>query len=144
MCNEKNVQDAINVMERARKFDLSTWQEGADFYAITTEAELNSCGMAACFGGYIAVSPEFKAAGGEVSRFSGRPIICANDFTVGGHEAIAVYLGINDTLAAKLTACTTYEDGENDGYNFYGKSIKDVTKEDVIEKLKLILSGELK
>ncbi len=133
MCNEKNVQDAINIMERAQKFSMHYWQVVAYGSACETEAELNECGMAACFGGYIAVSPEFKAAGGTVSEVDGAPMLGRES----GYFAIAEYLGVDFDLAARLTACNT------DGFPFYNKSLRKVTNQDVIEKLKLILNGEL-
>ena len=133
MCNEKNVQDAINIMERAQKFSMHQWQEVADGSACETEAELNECGMAACFGGYIAVSPEFKVAGGRVDLYSGVPILGREN----GYFAIAEYLDIDFDLASRLTACN------KDEVPFYNKSLRKVTNQDVIEKLKLILSGEL-
>ena len=68
----------IAVMQRAvdnkRVFDLNNWQI-VDFGESikNTEEELHNCGMAACFGGWLAVSPEFIALGGGRSLVSGRP-----------------------------------------------------------------------
>ncbi len=133
MCNKKNVQDAINIMERAGKVDMYDWQNIHEGVSASTEEELHTCGTAACFAGWVAVSPEFKAFGGRVCKV-GAPLGPTGSY---GEVAIGEYLGIDRKLAEKLT----FIDG---GYELYGKRVEDVTKEDVIEKLKLILSGELK
>ena len=145
MCNKKNVQDAINIMERAGKVDMGKWQQTHfsspdETGPVGSESELHEYGMTACFGGWLAVSPEFKAVGGSAGD-RGEPALEVPGLgRVSGHMAVSEYLGVSFSLARKLTVLTEIDLGGS----FYGKLDSEVTNQDVIEKLKLILSGELK
>lgn len=101
--NKDNVQKAINVMQRVvdqnRAFDISRWQEGDSSCIQETEGLLHTCGMAACFGGWVAVSPEFQADGGWVG-LKGMPAISG---TSAGASTIAKWLGIPTGAANNLT-----------------------------------------
>jgi hypothetical protein len=78
------VQSCINVMIRVvvmeRGFNIYAWRsdlEGADEESVNVdqmEEEVHSCGTSACFGGWLAVSPEFRGAGGKATRI-GSPIM---------------------------------------------------------------------
>lgn len=58
------LEQAIAVMQRAGKVDMRAWQDFATRQDIRhTEKELHACGNSACFAGWLAVSPEFQAAG---------------------------------------------------------------------------------
>ena len=79
------------VVDNKRAFNLSHWQVRKDEEPPkTTETELHSCGMAACFGGWLAVSPEFIALGGGHSYFSGLPSFKSYY----ADNAINVFLGL--------------------------------------------------
>lgn len=77
--NKERVQMSIDILQRVadqnRKFDLRSWYDASLWYfgspdaplppRPTTEQELHACGTSACAMGWIAMSPEWKAAGGE-------------------------------------------------------------------------------
>ena len=46
--NLERLQQAINLMKRAGKVDMTDWQSGE---IVETESEIHSCGTAACFAG---------------------------------------------------------------------------------------------
>jgi len=132
--NIKNVKASIAILRRAKKFDMEFWQKGNSL--CEDEESLHSCGMAACFGGYVAISPEFKASGGSFCPF-GTPIIRdGRGIENYGSASIAYWLDITNGDSADL-CCIGGEYTD-----FYAKDVCDVTKEDVIEKLELMLKGE--
>lgn len=94
--NIENVNKAISVMERVKargdKVDMSDWQN-SEFGFGDSEQDLHTCGTAACFAGWLAVSPEWAADGGSVT-LSGAP-------KMGGYfllpmAAVAAWLGIGE------------------------------------------------
>lgn len=87
--NIERLNQAINIMKRAGKVDMTDWQSGE---IVETESEIHSCGTAACFAGWVAVSPEFKEAGGVTHPVSGAPIL--NIFS--GYLAVVDWLGVVD------------------------------------------------
>jgi len=130
--NKTNVQHAINIMKRAGKLEMELWQgrrKGRQYE--TTEKDLHACGTAACLGGWIAVSPEFRKDGGRARENNGSPILGGFSYEM----AIAKWLDISEELAGKL--CTVEEN-----VKFYGKRAMDITKDDVIEKLERVLIGD--
>lgn len=70
MINLERLELAINVMKRAGKVDMRTWQSGK---VKSSESRIHTCGTAACFAGWLAVSPEFLNSGGWMSPLSGAP-----------------------------------------------------------------------
>ena len=83
----------IKVMQRVvdgeYTFDMNSWQKDDGRPRHKTEKSLHTCGSPACFGGWLAISPEFKRAGGKMGgtgspRFKGRY----------RGEAITGYLGL--------------------------------------------------
>lgn len=98
--NLERLDQAIAVMKRAGKVIMSDWQTGE---IRGTEAELHECGTAACFAGWLAVSPEFQAAGGDVG-FGGNPLFGP----LGGFRAITEWLEIKDPKAAKAVQVIVY------------------------------------
>lgn len=135
--NKENIKKAIAIMERAGTVDMSYWQDVRGDSAIDNEKQLHTCGTSACFAGWVAVSPEFQRDGGQVSS-AGAPIF---DY-LQGSMAIARWLDIRQTLAGELVLGDLDEDDL--GYShFYEKQWEEVDDQDVIKKLKLILSGEL-
>lgn len=72
--NIERLNQAIAVMRRAGTLDMTNWQEETFTECATTEETLHTCGNSACFAGWVAVSPEFQEAGGEVHPDYGFPI----------------------------------------------------------------------
>lgn len=68
--NKERLELAINVMKRAGKVDMRTWQSGK---VKSSESRIHACGTAACFAGWLAISPEFRNSGGWMSPLSGAP-----------------------------------------------------------------------
>lgn len=126
--NLQNVNKAIAIMtrvkERGDKFDLTIWQAEAPEGIVDNEAELHTCGTAACFAGWVAVSPEFQADGGEI-EIDGSPVL----HQVSGAEAIREWLGIpNDEAHDMCGLLYTHK--------VYGVEAEDeVTAEHVLEAL---------
>lgn len=137
--NEQNVKAAIAVMERVRdrgdKLDMTEWQNVDDSgHFFENEADVRQCGTACCFAGWLAVSPEFQSQGGETIN-SG----CPRYERTNGTTAIAKFLNISYELASVLCATDIFGFQE-----FYAvDSIGDITPQMVIDKLNLILKGEL-
>ena len=130
--NRERIQDAITMMKDVthRHFDMTNWQKDPHGHIIQiaqTESELHACGNTACFAGHLALSPEFKKAGGSASKI-GAPVFNGLLET----SAVAEYFGILYELARGLTL---------PGRNFYPVRFEDVKPEHVIEKLEMILDG---
>ena len=106
--NKANVQKAINVMQRVvdqnRAFDMAVWQDDAICGVRHTEKDLHECGMAACFGGWVAVSPEFHKDGGLADDY-GLPYLTG---ARGGVPSIAKWLGISIDDASDLAGLLPY------------------------------------
>ena len=130
--NRERIQSAIAMMKRVthRYFDMTNWQNelyGHIKQIAQTESELHTCGNTACFAGHLALSPEFKKAGGSVSKLGG-PVFNGVRFV----EAVAEYFDIPYELAGDLTLPDR---------DFYPVDYEDVKPEHVIEKLEMILDG---
>lgn len=69
--NLQNLDHAIAIMKRAGKVNMHHWQSGN---IKQTEESKHICGSAACFAGWIGVSPEWAADGGTTTR-SGEPFL---------------------------------------------------------------------
>lgn len=135
MANEKNIKDSIEVLKRVRdrngKFDLSNWQENAFYYSkvLTAEEELHTCEMAACIGGWIAVSPEFHSAGGSLTHV-GFPRF--NGYT--GFGALVEYWGV-PMIEVELRC-----DTDQFTMEYYGvDSLREVTIDMVIKAVESLL-----
>lgn len=130
--NRKNVQHAIAIMKRAGEVGMCNWQRlprGA--VAAPCEEMMHEYRTAACFAGWVAVSPEFKSDGGSVDPNSGAPVLGRR----WGEGAVAEWLGIPD--AAGL--CATDEDGDCLSPFYDHKFILEIKAEHVIEKLEGLL-----
>ena len=130
--NCERIQSAIAMMKRAipRYFNMTNWQNKPHGHIIQmaqTESELHAYGNTACFAGHLALSPEFKKAGGLVCG-TGAPKF--NTFSES--FAVAEYFGIPYELARGLTL---------PGRDFYPVRFEDVKPEHVIKKLEMILNG---
>ena len=136
--NIENVKKAIAIMKRAGEVNMEYWQtskHGYDFK--TTEAELHECGTAACFAGWVAVSPEWKQSGGGVAD-GGIPEIKG----LSGILAISEWLGINyiDVNYLICGNCIEIDGLKDDMYSkYYNKLWSNVNANDVIEKLEELL-----
>ncbi len=145
--NIANIDKAIAIMKRVPqgRLDMCEWQQSpphqdTDIIA-TSEEELHACGNKACFAGYVAISPEWKADGGSFAVRTGAPIITTNYAHLNCSEAIAYWLGISSDLAAKLVGVQLQWE---DNYSlFYQKMWEEVEPADVIEKLLSIKEGRL-
>jgi hypothetical protein len=126
--NLDNVNKAIAVMERVRargdNFDLRSWQDARSEYLVQTNEEaLHTCGTSACFAGWLAVSPEFQADGGEVGP-GGRPLL--REYR--SSRAVMAWLEIDRGMALDLCGC-----GDD---RVYGKTdSRSVTVYDVLAAL---------
>lgn len=85
MINSERLEQAIAVMKRAGEVNMNFWQRGV---VSETEDDLHTCGNSACFAGWLAVSPEFREAGGTHLSNSGAPIF--DGYT--GYYAISEWL----------------------------------------------------
>ena len=153
--NEYNVCEAINIMKRAGRVNMVSWQgqptTDITSYCATSEQDLHACGNSACFAGWVAVSPEWKEFGGIIGD-SGYPDLPKNDPDTEQYpdEVIAKWLGISDVLAscfifggAQRTRIRLLSSAETFSV-FYGKKWEEVEAQDVIKKLEhLKNNGEL-
>jgi len=135
MCiNVENIQDAIDIIKMPEsKLHMSRWQQYADVARPTLDS-LHKCGMAACLGGHVAVSPKFIKAGG-CARYSGSP----EYKELRGHLAIAEWFWISDYLAKDICGLSYHAGGGGVYRESLGVSI---TKEMVIGVLEKIIIGE--
>lgn len=131
MANRERVLQAIAIMERAGVVDMSDFRSeygpGCD---TMTEADLHRCGTAACFAGWVAVAPEFLAAGGEC--IGGMPI-SPFESSCDGADAIAWWLDISHEAAHDLVFGGAYNRPDLSTW------LKDITREDVIAALRKLL-----
>jgi len=131
--NPERIKSAITMMKRTipRYFDMTHWQikpHGHIKQIAKTESKLHACGNTACFAGHLALSPEFKKAGGSVCPV-GSPVFNGVRLV----EAVAEYFDIPYELAGDLTLPDR---------DFYPVRFEDVKPEHVIEKLEMILDRE--
>jgi len=117
----------LKIHETGDKFDLSQWKKPDD--SNTTYSSMHKCGTSACFGGWLAVSPDFKKEGGEAD-IGGCPIFDNHE----GYEALNSYFGFDEisNLADPWQA-----------FVVYGKSSIYVTALDVAEKLLELVKAEV-
>ncbi|MNY11691.1 hypothetical protein D3C86_1447330 [compost metagenome] len=143
-------------MERVPSVYMRHWQQHMEFTSTTKDLVLTEedmlasnhvCGNSACFAGWIALSPEFRADGGTVAStgapyFNGLlPIHCYS-----GWEAISKWLGLESDAGRRfvknlvLGDCECRDDLDHyvDYSNFYNKPWADVDKEDVLMKLRIL------
>lgn len=137
MANEKNIKDSINALKRVRdrggKFNLKSWQELHFLAKIsTTEEELHGFGMAASIGGWIALSPEFKAAGGTVD-YMGCPWMNGEN----GMDAMKEYWDIPLIKVELICDCDQFT------MEYYGvDNLEDITIDMAIEAVESLLKLE--
>lgn len=126
-------------MRKANNLNMKFWQSCENGVTALNIKQLHECGNTACFAGYIAISKRFKKEGGVISG-AGCPY-----FKDGiGHGAIGEFLNISNILSERLVHGDFCDSTDIKYSKFYNKPWEEVTPEDVIEKLELILKGELK
>lgn len=161
--NPDNVKAAIAIMQRAKnlqmcewqrdskgmalgEYDEGSWKEGERSPIATDIDTLHSCGNAACFAGYVAISEEFQRSGGS-AKFNGEPWIPypgRNNGTASGVYAIACWLDVSEKTARNLVYGQNKQGSPAPGFStFYNKNFSEVTPADVISKLELLLEGRL-
>lgn len=128
--NKDNVQMAINIMIRAKvhgqKLNMNKWQ---DIEIIcTSESDVYDCEAPCCMAGFIAVSPEFQACGGEVGLW-GHPVL--NE--CGEADSIAEWFGMDPVEAETLLFVDNFDNEKIPEYS--GKEMEDITFDDVISVL---------
>lgn len=147
--NTVAVTQAIQIMERVidrgSEVIMANWQtpfleDGTQGVAqedllCTDEMEMHNCGTAACFAGWVAVSPEWKRIGGSIDP-SGGPLLRHKGQELFGSEAIAAWLNIPQHQAELLTCISAECTGRT---AYYGKPLYFISASDVIGKLKEML-----
>jgi len=129
--NKDNVQMAINIMIRAKvhgqKLDMREWQKISPNHIIKiTESSVYNFFIPCCMAGFIAVSPEFQACGGEVGLW-GHPVLN------GCGEALSEWFNIDQVEAEALACADNLDDEKIPEYS--GKKLEDITFNDVISVL---------
>lgn len=97
--NKERIKYAISIMEQAENLYMGTWQEVDSHTVATTIKDLHTCGNTACFAGYIALSPLFKAEGGVVDS-CGEPIMGEKR----GDEAILKFFEMDEKYTPLMWA----------------------------------------
>lgn len=134
--NIENLNKAIAIMQRAGNVNMRQWQSAGNIADNKkTEGEIHTCGTAACFAGWIAVSPEWKADGGTVGMF-GAPV----RHEASRDRAICNWLDIPLNLAVLFIGESDVANDSAPGkseffYTFYDVPFFEVKREHVIAKL---------
>lgn len=124
----RNIQTTIDILRRnswdIHAFDLRDYQFNGRCY---TEEELHRCGSSACVAGYIGISREWRALGGEIDEFGGPTHngLC-------GDDSLYFWFGADHILDQEWVNGLCYLSCNG---SFYGKDAKDVTIDDAIAKL---------
>ncbi len=153
-----NVRSSIELMQRVideeRGFSLLCWvyEQGSwkkqPEVESPRESEAASCGMVACYGGWLGISDEFRAAGG-FSNHSWAPSIKNDEgLLLDNALAIAFWLGIPYTAAQDIIGVgrsnhmkERWGEGEEpeEFSNFYGAFLVDVKPKHVMQALEKLL-----
>lgn len=140
--NKRRLNTLINIMDRlddkGAKIGMKTWQKLDGYFdkAKRTENSAHACGTVCCVAGWLAVTPEFKRAGGKVSP-NGAPIF---DY-VEGPAAVARFLDIDIRLANGI--CGLKLNTRTYSYDFtgafYGVRLNQITPAVVANRLRKLL-----
>ena len=143
--NIENLNKAIAVMTRAGKIDMGRWQNTTVGISSTenetdtvkeTEEEIHSCGTAACFAGWIGVSPEWKEFGGVIDG-DGEPVLGK----LSACKALSLWLDLPEFFIEMLMFATygqIYGDMDEDYklvYSIYGVPFTKVEAGDIVNTL---------
>lgn len=133
--NLENVNKAIAVMERVKargdKIDMRDWMDSWLMTNHPTEEELHTCGTAACFAGWVAVSKEWADEGGFASKAG-----CPEMAGVSGIRAVSRWLEIPEKECGHL--CGTYNHSTFAHSRVYPDSdgcIENIDVDDVLDAL---------
>ena len=100
--NTKRIEDLLAHLRKAVEegedvIDMENWQKYEKHPAADLD-ELHYCGNKACLGGFVALLPMFRLAGGEMLPSNGAPRFCSGL----GAAAVGAYLEISPELADML------------------------------------------
>jgi len=144
----KRLKTAINIMDRVAKnnranFNLCVWNSWSPYAnhesgRAQSAEEIERCGTAACFSGWLAISPEVKAEGGWQEGDGSLGFNGDADSVVDSAKSIMNYLGVTLREAANLIypshyACNGVAGDERHFNN--NKHVGAITPEEVIVKL---------
>jgi len=133
--NRENIQASINILQRVidrgSNFDINFWasplRQGVD----ASEESYHACGMSACWGGWVGVSPEWP---GGVDYSGGPTLINGYGEKLVGTCALAHWLDVDLKMVASIAGLV--EVGE-----YYAVRKADITPQMVITKLEDLLNG---
>lgn len=133
------LKQLIAIVKRARKADkiyMVSFQVGRDATCMT-EASLHSCGNRACFAGYVALSPEWKAYGGGVNPV-GKPTYPATQiYDIEPCQNVGQWLGVSSQCLNMLFYSVSVDGNFHytDFHVVYNKPWEDVNSGDVLKVL---------
>ena len=137
--NRTNIETTIAILRRAQNFDISSFQGArrAPYENVDTEEELHKCGNTACIAGYVAISPEWIAFGGDVDH--GGPSLNGSDY----EDAMAVFWDIPVEDASGIIYGDSSLERTLDRYSIEGidpDKWSQLTKEDAISIFEQMLA----
>lgn len=151
--NVENINFAIEVMKSAKNLQMETFQDvNGDEIACTID-DLHRCGNTACFVGYLSLTDKYKEfVINTYTQDSLKDIKVDTDGTVIDYDDdtdfdnsseyyLSRFLDIKEDTAHGLIYGNR---GFGDFCSFYDEDFSKVKPEHVIEKLNLVLEGELK
>ena len=144
--NIENIDKAIAIMQRAGRIDMDNWQSSLYVASAKCEKVMHSCGTAACFAGWVGVSPEWKDFGGDITR-QGEPFLIIDDEMLDGNASLAKWLGLHidlmDMLIYEYGGSVYCPSGEI-MYTIYGVEFANLTASNIIHTLNQIkLLGQI-
>ncbi len=155
----ENVRSSIALMQRVideeRGFSIVCWvYDQGDCkknpeIASPDEEEATSCGMVACYGGWLAMSKEFRSAGGTNTKSWAPSIINGEGLVLENADAVAHWLGVPLLEAQNIVGIgpsnvmmstdSDDEDSLEEFSTFYGCFLDDATPEHVVSALQDLL-----
>ncbi|MDI1362545.1 hypothetical protein [Methylotenera sp.] len=151
--NINKLKTLIAIMTRVeteqRAFNINLWQQMAitdddGYKPHRTEQEVSDCGTSCCVAGWLGVSPEFIAEGGDVTN-SGSPRMVNATVYETGAGAMAVFLESNEAIANQICGFEWHEN-ENCYYFpetntfYFGTHTTDITPTTVVKRLTELLA----
>lgn len=133
--NQEHLQIALTVMRRVAEkhypFDMHHWSDDG---TAKSEDDRVKCGTPACFGGWLACSPEGVSAGLYLEEDGDGGCNVVYGESDGGY-AIANFLDTSQSLAWRLCGMEEYR-------KFYGKGKGYITARDVIKQLEKLVAKD--
>ena len=144
--NIDNMNKAIAIMTRAGKINMDNWQSSQFVASAKCEKVIHSCGTAACFAGWIGVSPEWKEFGGDIND-AGEPFIVIDGEIEEAEVSLAKWLGLHVDLVDMLIyehVGSAYCPSGDVMYSIYGAEFSNLTASNIIHTLNQIkLLGQI-